>query len=132
MSTKSKIHQARLNEWAVLFSEQKASGLSVSDWCEKNNLSIHKYFYWKHLLKEEAVSQMLPEIIPISLPADSQGISTDMVPTTSSFSQVANTTLTSCTTCSCARISLNGVSIDLDQSAPEDFIMSLIRAVRHA
>ncbi len=51
MFNKSLLHQARLNEWASRCADQKASGLSVTDWCEQNNLSKHKFFYWKQLLK---------------------------------------------------------------------------------
>lgn len=68
MNTKEKLHQLRLNEWATRFSEQKSSGLTVRQWCEQNNYSIHTYNYWKHLLKEELASQVLPDIVPLSIP----------------------------------------------------------------
>lgn len=133
MSAKSTIHQVRLNEWAIRISEQKASGLSVPDWCEQNSLTVHQYFYWKRQLKSQAVKQMLPDIVPISLetvpyePILSRE-STNLAPVT----QVQNTTLASCTTCSCARVLINGISIELDSSASEDFIRTLIKAVRYA
>ena len=60
MSTKSLLHQARLNKWLKHFADHKASGLSVTDWCLQNNISKYKFFYWKRLLKDEAVTQMLP------------------------------------------------------------------------
>ena len=62
MSTKSTIHQAHLNEWVIRLSDQKSSGLTVSDWCEQNNFTIHQYFYWKRQIKSQAVKQMLPDI----------------------------------------------------------------------
>ena len=71
MKSNQLIHQARLQEWAANFSDQKASGLTVKQWCNQHNCSIHKYNYWKHLLKEEAVSQALPDIVPIMLPESS-------------------------------------------------------------
>ena len=52
MNSHQKFHQAHLNEWASRFADQKASGLTVRDWCSQNNLPIHKYNYWKHQLKE--------------------------------------------------------------------------------
>lgn len=67
MNTKQKLHQLRLNEWSSQFSAPKASGLTVKQWCDQNNLSIHTYNYWKHLLKEELASQVLPDIVPFSL-----------------------------------------------------------------
>ena len=69
MNAKQKLHQIHLQEWTVRFADQKASGLTVRQWCEQNNLSFHTYNYWKHLLKEEVVDQALPDIVPLSLPA---------------------------------------------------------------
>lgn len=114
-----------LNEWAVRFSDQKASGLTVSEWCQQNNFSKHQFFYWKRQLKDEFVSQSLPEIVPLSLP------SAPPDPVT----EVAREACASCTTFasnSCARITLNGISIEIDSSASEAFIKNLIKAVRHA
>lgn len=53
MNTKQKLHQLHMNEWTTHFSDQKASELTVKEWCNQNNLSIHTYNYWKHALKEE-------------------------------------------------------------------------------
>ena len=69
MTAKQKIHQAYLNEWAARFTDQKVSGLTVRQWCDQNHLSIHKYHYWKHLLKEEVVDQLLPDIVPLPVAA---------------------------------------------------------------
>ena len=126
MSTNSKIHQIRLNEWAARLADQKSSGLSVPQWCEKNGVTTHKYFYWKRLLKSQVVDQVLPDIVPVQLPSVSE-----LVPQT----QIPSTTYTSCTTCtSCAsaRVFINGISIELDSSASEEFIRTLIKAVRYA
>ena len=120
MSTKSMLHQAMLTEWAARFSDQKASGLTVSEWCLQNSFSKYQFFYWKRQLKDEVVSQSLPEIVPLSLPP---------------VTEVARETCASCTTFasnSCAKITLSGISIEIDSSAPEDFIKRLIQAVRHA
>ena len=135
MSTKTMLHQAMLNEWASRFADQKASGLSVTQWCKENNLSQYKYFYWKRQLKEEVTLQALPEIVPLAIP------SAPVVPespTTPRSSELASVTRASCATCTsfasnpCARILINGVTLELDSSAPESFIRSLIKAVRHA
>ena len=69
MNARQKLHQIHLQEWTVRFADQKASGLTVRQGCEQNNLSFHTYNYWKHLLKEEVVDQALPDIVPLSVPA---------------------------------------------------------------
>lgn len=149
MSTKSLIHQARLNEWAVRITDQKSSGLSVTEWCQQNNLSKYKFFYWQHLLKDEAVTQMLPDIVPLAMPSaidSSQSEQPQLLPSAESNHQTCTTCTTiatnatrttraNCTTLkhdSCARISINGITIELDSSAPEHFMRSLIKAVRYA
>ena len=47
MNAKQKLHQVHLQEWAIRFAVQKASGLTVRQWCEQNSLSFHTYNYWK-------------------------------------------------------------------------------------
>lgn len=86
MNTKQKLHQLRLNEWSSRFSDQKASGLTVKQWCDQNNLSIHTYNYWKHLLKEELASQVLPDIVPVSLPDTTN----ELLPMVSNNSSLTN------------------------------------------
>ena len=112
-----------LNEWVARFSDQKSSGLTIMEWCQQNNFSEHQFHYWKQQLKDEVVSQALPEIVPLAVPS--------VTPT----AEVTGETCASCTTFSsnsCAKITLNGISIEIDSSASEAFIKSLIKAVRHA
>ena len=131
MSTKSMLHQAKLNEWASRFADQKASGLSVAEWCEQHNLSQYKYFYWKRQLKEEAIEQVLPEIVPLAMPS----VQSNEKPTVSNNTRVSGKTCASCASLSsnpCARLYINGICIELDSSANEAFIRSLIKAVQYA
>ena len=65
MNAKTKTHQLHLNEWITRFSEQKASGLTVKQWCEQKHLSVHAYNYWKHLVKEYLSRRVLPDIVPL-------------------------------------------------------------------
>ena len=104
MSTKSMLRQAKLNEWAVRFSDQKASGLTVKEWCSQNNLSRDKFFYWKRLLKENAIEQALPEIVPLAMPLVPEPVNS--TPVSSDTTDDACESCASCTSCasnSCAR-----------------------------
>ena len=132
MSTKSMLHQTMLNEWAARFADQKASGLSVAQWCKENNLSRYKYFYWKRQLKDEVTLQALPDIVPLAMPASPV---VPEVPAPAMSSGLASATCASCASfpsSSCARVLINGMTIEIESSAPEPFIRSLIKAVRHA
>ncbi len=129
MSTKSLLHQAKLNEWASRFADQKASGLSVTEWCRLNHFNRDQFFYWKRLLKDEAVTQMLPEIVPLAMPASPSVPLPDPTPNP--------TTRPTCTSCATftpnptARVFINGITIEIDSNASETFIKNLIKAVRH-
>ena len=134
MSTKSILHKAKLNEWASRFADQKASGLTVTEWCKQNNLSEYKYFYWKRLLKEEAVEQVLPDIVPLAMPSTPVD-PTQVIPRTSELACESSASRASCasfTSSPCARLFINGICIEIDSSAPESFIKSIIKAVRYA
>ena len=123
MNTEQKLHQLRMNEWATRFSDQKASGLTVKEWCNQNDLSIHTYNYWKHALKEELASQVLPDIVPIMIPESSASLS----PIESNDS-----ILTNCAIRSTAKLTYNNLSIEFNSDISEAFLTAIIRAVRHA
>jgi len=127
MSLNTELHQMHLNEWAIKFADQKASGLTVKQWCKENNLSIHKYNYWKHLIKQELASQFLPDIVPLTL---TQEISS------STSNVLSNNSVINSTTCAIrsntTSLSMNGISFELDSSISEEFLCTLIKAVRNA
>ena len=129
MSAKTIIRQARLNEWAAKFSDQKASGLKVADWCKQNNVSKDTYFYWKRQVKNAIVSQALPDIVPLAMP------STFVPDSPKEIASPVTAGCTSCTTCTTgasAKVHFGEFTIELDASAPESFIRSVIKAVRYA
>ena len=130
MNARQKLHQIHLQEWTVRFAEQKASGLTVRQWCEQNHLSFHTYNYWKHLLKEEVVEQALPDIVPLSLPVLSDSVSSLETTVPDIRSIRANRSIRS--NDSNVKIQINGVSIEIDTSVSEEFLCKLIRAVCHA
>lgn len=125
MNARQKLHQIHLQEWTVRFADQKASGLTVRQWCEQNNLSFHTYNYWKHLLKEEVVEQALPDIVPLSLPvlSDSGSLLETTVPNVRSIR--ANRSIRSNN--SNVQMQINSISIEIDSSVSEEFLYKLIR-----
>ena len=130
MNAKQKLHQIHLQEWTVRFADQKASGLTVRQWCEQNNLSFHTYNYWKHLLKEEVVEQVLPDIVPLTVPALSDSDSSLETTATEIRSIRANRSIRSNN--SNVQMQINSISIEIDSSVSEEFLCKFIRAVCHA
>ena len=131
MNTRQKLHQIHLNEWTSRFADQKASGLTVRQWCEQNNYSVHSYNYWKHILKEELASQMLPDIVPLTAP-QAVSLHESMAPAAS----MADCSSVSCLTnrsirTNTATLTVNDISIQVQSDIPEDFLRTLIKAVRY-
>ena len=124
MNARQKLHQVHLQEWTVRFADQKASGLTVRQWCEQNNLSFHTYNYWKHLLKEEVVDQTMPDIVPLSLSVLSDSGSL-LETTTPNIRSIRSNN-------SNVKMLINGVSIEIDTAVSEEFLGKLIKAVCHA
>lgn len=137
MNSTDKLHQARLNEWATKISEQVASGLTAREWCTRNNITIHKYNYWKHLLKEEAVNQLLPDVAPLSVP-DIVPLAIPDIPSGTNHhvypesSHSTNCTIRAIDPSAVAKISIGNISIEISSSISEDFLVRLIKAVRYA
>ena len=129
MNARQKVHQIHLKEWASRFSDQKASGLTVKQWCDQNHLSVHAYNYWKHILKEEVAGQFLPEIVPLPLPV-SAAMPNQQTALNRSFPDYSNHA--NCTNRAIAKLSAGDVVFEFDSSVSEEFLCTLIRAVRHA
>ena len=128
MNAKQKLHQVHLQEWTVRFAEQKASGLTVRQWCEQNHFSFHTYNYWKHLLKEEVVDQALPDIVPITLPVLSDS-DPSLEPSKTEIRSIrANRSKDN----SNVKVLINGISIEISADVSTEFLNKLIRAVCHA
>ena len=136
MTAKQKLRQANLQRWAELFADQKASGLTIRQWCEQNDCSFHKFNYWKHELKEQMTDQLVPDLVrlPINSPSSvplavPSGLSCCSDPTVRT-NRAIRTDLT--IPSSAIRISLRDVTIELPPSVSEDSLRSIIRAVRYA
>lgn len=132
MNAKQKLHQAQLTQWAARISDQKASGLTIRQWCDQNHISFHKYNYWKHLLKEEVVDQMLPEIVPLSVPAVSPSAGKALPQSTQPVSGSVRTNCANRTNCTNTRVCIDGIAFEFEPSVSEEFLRTVIRAVRYA
>ena len=132
MNAKQKIHHAKLNQWIGLFKEQADCGLTVRQWCEANNYSIHTYNYWKHILKEEYTATALPDIVPVfpsnpALPTPASSLN-EMTQTISCESRDLRDSSHAHT----IRIIISDTEISLSPSASDEMICRIIQAIRHA
>ena len=69
-----------LDIWRERFTAQKASGLTVLEWCKKNNITRHTYYYWYKQIKSskpKSAKVPLPTLGEVNLHApkvESSGI----------------------------------------------------------
>lgn len=50
----------RQEQWEKLIADCQNSGLKVDDWCLKNNVSRHAYYYWLRKIRKKACGSLLP------------------------------------------------------------------------
>ena len=54
-STKS---QLRASQWAKAISDCQASGLTITRFCEANNLNVNAYYYWLRKLRLRTIDNL--------------------------------------------------------------------------
>ena len=132
MNAKQKLHQVNLAKWTALFKEQASSGLTVKEWCARNNISIHTYNYWKHAAKEVYVDSVFPDIVPIapvplpslsSAPPDSQQAKSCELRDSRDLYNSSDS--------GCVSILIGDIRIEIGASASDEVISGIIKAVRH-
>lgn len=52
----------RQEQWEKLITDCQSSGLKVDDWCEKNQISRHAYYYWLRRIRKKACESMQPAL----------------------------------------------------------------------
>lgn len=52
---KASKHEIHKVHWQELLREQSQSGLSIREWCRRNNMSHGKFYYWQRIIREESL-----------------------------------------------------------------------------
>lgn len=134
-------HQVNLDLWAERIAEQKASGLKIDEWCLQNNLSRHKFFYWKRLLKDSIINSNLPDIVPLSQVYSAEANTIPSVAATFATNTTGHIqnceTSTSCTSdkptfLNTFKLSTPNLSLEINSALSSADIISIIKAVQHA
>lgn len=48
-------HEILKSKWDDLIREQSKSGLSIREWCRRNDMSHGKFYYWQRIIREESL-----------------------------------------------------------------------------
>ncbi|NLE04255.1 MAG: IS66 family insertion sequence element accessory protein TnpB [Crenarchaeota archaeon] len=52
----------RQEQWEKLIIDCQNSGLKIDDWCEKNQISRHAYYYWLRKIRKKTCESLVPTI----------------------------------------------------------------------
>ena len=89
--------EVRLQEWAGQIEAQRASGMTVRQWCAENGINVKTYYHRLRRVREQCVESM-PSIVAVPLPQQSRDI----------------------------HIEKNGVQITLPADIPSETLMALV------
>ena len=127
-------HSKQLSTWAKIINdckEAKASGTTVKDWLKANNISHDTYYYWYAEVKKAFVNDSLPEIVAVSNDLISSSTSIPAKP--SNFSNVSSPSARIPSYApSCIKLSINDVSIEVNELTNPELLTNVIKAVRYA
>ena len=75
MDTRLATRQVRLTQWAAIIKDRNESGLSIREYCERNEIKRDAYFYWLRKLRESAIASSGSQFVELSPPAESVSVS---------------------------------------------------------
>ena len=68
--------------WRKLLADCASSGKTVVYWCSLNNVSIHRYYYWKRkLADQDRQSTTEPTFLPVEIVETAPTVSAPLPPT---------------------------------------------------
>ena len=61
--------QKRLEKWNEVICAQKASGLTIKEWCKQNGISPNTYYYYLRRIRDAMLESFGPRLVEMELPA---------------------------------------------------------------
>ncbi len=107
-------HEYMMGLWITRIKECRASGMTVTTWCEQNNVRIKSYYYWMRKIKREAFEEL-------SL------VETSNLPVFSKINLETNETKSR----SVVTVHVNDFTINIQNGASETTILNTLRAIHN-
>ena len=109
--------QERLEKWNAAICAQKASGLTIKEWCEQNGINPNTYYYYLRRIRDAMLESSGPRLMEMEfsaadLPAEKSASPDSFLP------QIT--------------ITLRDCVIGIGETASPELISSVLEAVRHA
>lgn len=61
--------QERLEKWNAAICAQKASGLTIKEWCEQNGINSNTYYYYLRRIRDAMLESSGPRLVEMEFPA---------------------------------------------------------------
>ena len=117
--------EQNLQNWSKIISEcqaAKAKGTKVRDWLEAHNIPHDTYYYWYAEVRNTLVDEVSPgqDIIPISQSIISGTDTSDVVEAAPNYPIPTSSS-------SCIRLTVNGITIEVDDLVNPDTLTNVIK-----
>lgn len=107
-------NELQLSYWAGLIRECQTSGMKLTDWLQSKGITKDQYYYWRRKVRDHALDAVNASFVEMNVSAmNDEG--TDIQPTVPA-----------------ASISIGKHTLEIRESASQDFLSRLLKAVCNA
>ena len=120
-------HEMRLKNWEHVVEEcnRRPEGVTVKQWLSDNGINVKVYYYWLRRVRQAAYDQLkLSQNSELSVVPNSKVSYAEITLSGNMGTRSLNTSV--------AVMSIGNVSIDISEHATEEFLVKLMRAMKHA
>lgn len=125
MNSTSVVAKMRMRQWAAIIHECKNSGMSTTQWLGEHGISQHSYYYWHKKLQDICVDELQANGNQFSPSSEFMEVTVPQTPADSMALPDPD-----CTDVS-AVIHVNGVNIELRNSASSEFLSRILEVAAH-
>ena len=113
METGLTVKNLQHHSWAIMVQEQTRSGLSIRDWCSRNNISTKTFYYRRKQVRSELLQATSPVFAELTPPEG------DRISSADGFRPQLT-------------ISIKDAVIGVDQETPQQLLASVLEVIRNA
>ncbi len=104
-------NELQLSHWAELIRECQTSGMKQTDWLQSKGITKDQYYYWRRKVRDQALDAVNASFVEMNVSAMNDK-NTDIQPTVPA-----------------ASISMGKYTLEICESASQDFLLRLLKAV---
>ncbi len=112
-------YAARRVYWADIVHQCNQSGMLKIDWLRQHDISSKSFYYWQKKLRDEDFR--------ISNEEEFSSVKTE-----SRFVELSSDSITTSASSKSVTIHKSDISIDLDESVSDEFLLRILKAMNHA